>query len=107
MKESQIKFLKEIAGEEKVITDLEDKICYGYDSTRLEFMPDAIVRVSTTDQVSRIMKFSSDNKIPVTPRGAATGLSGGCLAVNGGILLVMVEMDSVLSINSEIGRAHV
>ncbi len=100
MKEEHIKYLKEIAGEEKVITDPEDKICYGYDSTRLDFMPDAIVKVADAKQISDIMKFANENRIPVTPRGAATGLSGGCLAVNGGISLVMVEMNRILEVNN-------
>jgi glycolate oxidase len=100
MKEKHIKYLKEIAGGEKVVTDLEDKICYGYDSTRLDYMPDAIVKVSNAQQISDILKFANENKIPVTPRGAATGLSGGCLAVNGGISLVMVEMNRILEVNN-------
>jgi glycolate oxidase len=100
MKEEYIKYLKEIVGEEKVITDLEDKICFGYDSTRLEYMPDVIVKVNDSQQISSIMKFANEFKIPVTPRGSATGLSGGCLAVKGGILLVMLEMNKVLKINT-------
>ena len=99
MKDEQIKYLAEIAGEDKVLTDIEDKICFGYDSTRLEYMPDVIVRVSSAEQISRIMKFANSEKIPVTPRGAATGLSGGCLTVNGGISLVMVDMNRIIGIN--------
>jgi glycolate oxidase len=63
-------------------------------------MPDAIVKVSNAQQISDILKFANENKIPVTPRGAATGLSGGCLAVNGGISLVMVEMNRILEVNN-------
>jgi len=100
MNEKQISMLKEIVGPERVVTDIEDKICFGYDSTRLEYMPDAIVRVSDALQVSNIMKFANENKIPVTPRGAATGLSGGCLAVNGGITLLMVEMNKIIDVNT-------
>jgi glycolate oxidase len=100
MKESQIKYLKNIAGEEKVLTEPEDKICYGYDSTRLEYIPDAVVKVSNAGQVSDILKFANQFMIPVTPRGSATGLSGGCLAANGGISLVMVEMNRIFDVNS-------
>jgi glycolate oxidase len=99
MKDEQIRYLAEIAGEDKVATDIEDKICFGYDSTRLEYMPDVIVKVNNAEQISRIMKFANQEKIPVTPRGAATGLSGGCLTVNGGISLVMVEMNKIIGIN--------
>jgi len=99
MKQQYISYLKEIVGDDKVYTDLEDKICFGYDSTRLEYMPDVIVKVSNSEQISQILKFANENKIPVTPRGAATGLSGGCLSVNGGILLVTVEMNKIFDVN--------
>ncbi|MBM3709365.1 MAG: FAD-binding protein [Actinobacteria bacterium] len=100
MKEEHIKYLREIAGQDRVFTDIEDKICFGYDSTRLEYMPDAIVKVNDSLQISSILKFANEYKIPVTPRGAATGLSGGCLAVRGGILLVMLEMNRISNINT-------
>ncbi|MBM3712603.1 MAG: FAD-binding oxidoreductase, partial [Actinobacteria bacterium] len=100
MEEEHIKYLIEIAGQDRVATDMEDKICFGYDSTRLEYMPDAIVKVSESQQISSILKLANEYKVPVTPRGAATGLSGGCLAVKGGILLVMLEMNRILNINT-------
>src|SRR5665647_2070711 len=99
MKVEHINYLAGIAGEDKVLTDIEDKICFGYDLTRREYMPDVIVRVNSAEQISRIMKFADLEKIPVTPRGAATGLSGGCLTVNGGISLVMVDMNRIIGIN--------
>ncbi len=99
MNEEQIKYLVEIAGQDKVITDIEDKICFGFDSTRLEYLPDVIVKVKNSEQISSILKLANEYKIPVTPRGAATGLSGGCLAVNGGILLVLIEMNRIYEVN--------
>ena len=99
MKEEHIKYLEEIAGQDKVITDIEDRICFGFDSTRLQYLPDVIVKVKDSRQISSILKFANEYKIPVTPRGAATGLSGGCLAVNGGILLVLLEMNRIYEVN--------
>ncbi|MBN1299044.1 MAG: FAD-binding protein [Actinobacteria bacterium] len=99
MKEEHIEYLKEAIGQERVITDLEDKICLGYDSTRLEYMPDVIIRVENSCQISQVLKFANEYKIPVTPRGAATGLSGGCLPVHGGISLIMLEMNKILNVN--------
>ena len=99
MKEEHVKYLEEIAGQDKVITDIEDKICFGFDSTRLQYLPDVIVKVKDSQQISNILKFANEYKIPVTPRGAATGLSGGCLAVNGGILLVLLEMNRIYDVN--------
>src|SRR4030065_1038666 len=99
MKEEHVKYLEEIAGQDKVIKDIEDKICFGFDSTRLQYLPDVIVKVKDSRQISSILKFANEYKIPVTPRGAATGLSGGCLAVNGGILLVLLEMNRIYEVN--------
>lgn len=99
MKDKHIKYLEEIAGQDKVTTDIEDKICFGFDSTRLQYLPDVIVKVKDSQQISSILKFANEYKIPVTPRGAATGLSGGCLAVNGGILLVLIEMNRIYDVN--------
>ncbi len=100
MKTKNINKLKEIAGEGNVIVSEEERHCYSYDSTRLEYMPDAVVKVNSAQEISNIFKFASEEKIPVTPRGSATGLSGGCLPVNGGIILLMVGMDKILDINT-------
>ena len=100
MKSKDIDKLKEIAGEGNVIVSEEERHCYSYDSTRLEYMPDAVVKVNSAQEISNIFKFASEEKIPVTPRGSATGLSGGCLPVNGGIILLMVGMDKILDINT-------
>ncbi|MGM0366998.1 MAG: FAD-binding oxidoreductase [Actinomycetota bacterium] len=99
MEEKQVKKIEEIVGKDSAITEVEDRIAYGYDSTRLEYLPDIIVKVKNTEQVSNILKFANEYSIPVTPRGAATGLSGGCLPVKGGILLVMVGMNKIYDVN--------
>jgi len=99
MKQKQIERLIGIVGKESVITEVEDRITYSYDSTRLEYMPDVVVQAKSAEEISGILKFANQEGIPVTPRGTATGLSGGCLAVNGGILLVIVHMNRILDIN--------
>lgn len=99
MEKKYISELEQIVNSEDVITSFEERLAYGYDSTRLEYIPDVVVKVHSAEQISRIIKFANDRKIPVTPRGAATGLSGGCLCVEGGISLVMVEMNKILDIN--------
>ena len=101
MKIKDMNKLKDIVGEENVLLSEEERYCYSYDSTRLEYMPDVVVKARNTQQISDILKYASSEKIPVTPRGAATGLSGGCLTVKGGIMLLMVEMDKILNVNPE------
>ncbi|MDR2527136.1 MAG: FAD-binding protein [Rickettsiales bacterium] len=62
---------------------------------------DAVVIVKNTDEVSKIMKFAYDNNIKVTPRGAATGLSGGAIPHLGGIVIDLSQMDKIIEIEPE------
>ena len=61
-----------------------------------KFMPEAAVDVDTTEEVSEIMKICSQNKIPVTCRGAGTGLVGGCVPIQGGLVLCTRRMNKIL-----------
>lgn len=73
---------------------------YGSDETEdLYFAPDLVVLPSTTEQVAEVMKISQRHRIPVTPRGAGTGLSGGALPVHGGIVLSLERMNRILEID--------
>ena len=62
-----------------------------------KYMPEAVCLVESTEEVSEIMKLCSAEKIPVTVRGAGTGLVGGCVPVNGGIVLCTESMNKILS----------
>ncbi len=92
--------VRQIAGEENVITQAADLEKYSHDETEdLHYYPEAVVKPGTVEQVSALMKLCNDNLIPVTPRGAGTGLSGGALALMGGLLLSMERFNNVLSID--------
>ena len=58
-------------------------------------LPEAVCLVETTEEVSEIMKICSANMIPVTVRGAGTGLVGGCVPVNGGIVISTEKMNRI------------
>ncbi|MEG0310855.1 MAG: FAD-binding oxidoreductase, partial [Eubacterium sp.] len=60
-------------------------------------MPEAVVEVLTTEEVSAIMKVCHENKIPVTPSGARTALTGGAVSIHGGIIMSMTKMNKILS----------
>ncbi|WP_394325516.1 FAD-binding oxidoreductase [Methanosarcina barkeri] len=62
-------------------------------------MPDYVVRPKSTDEVSRIVRLAYENEIPVTARGAGTGLAGGAVPVKGGIVLDMSGMNRILEID--------
>src|SRR5687767_9980529 len=92
--------LKAIIGDEYVLTDMESMHDYGHDETEhLLFLPEVVIRPRTTDQISEVMKLCNEHRIPVTPRGAGTGLSGGALPHLGGVLLSTDRMNSILQID--------
>lgn len=59
-------------------------------------MPEVVIEALTTEEVSKIMKVCNENLIPVTPRGAGTGLAGGAVCIHGGIVISTIKMNKVL-----------
>ncbi|MET3732826.1 FAD-binding oxidoreductase [Moheibacter stercoris] len=98
--EGDVLFFQSILGKENVLnSDLE---LYAKDcSENLEFFPDIVLKPTTTDEVSQIVRYCYENLLPITPRGAGTGLVGGALAVKGGILISMENFDRILEIDKE------
>ena len=71
-----------IAGSDHVIVDEEQRHEYGHDKTEdYQFLPDLVIKPRTPQEISEILKICNHHKIPTTPRGAGTGLSGGSLPV--------------------------
>ncbi len=93
--------LSRLVGRERARTDPEDLYAYTSDATYYyaKGMPDAVVLPETTDEVSKVVKYAFDHTIPVTPRGAGSGLSGGCTPIHGGIVLDMKRMNRIIEIN--------
>ncbi|MDF2187515.1 FAD-linked oxidase C-terminal domain-containing protein [Paraflavitalea sp. CAU 1676] len=95
-----IEQFRQITGAEYVLLDEESLNNYGHDETEhLLFPPEVVLRPRTTDEISAIMKICNQHKIPVTPRGAGTGLSGGALPHLGGVLISTDRMNSILTID--------
>lgn len=91
---------KKIVGDDYLFTDEENLNNYAHDETEnLHFLPDIVIKPRTTSEISQIMVICNEHKIPVTPRGAGTGLSGGALPHLGGVLLSMERMNSILQID--------
>ena len=93
--------LQKIVGKDNVATEKQDLICYSYDATQMEFLPDVVVFPANTDQVSRVLRLANNENIPVFPRGAGSGFSGGSLPKGGGIVLVTTRMNKILSIDTD------
>ena len=92
----------QIVGEAYAISDKDSLHAYGHDETEeLLYLPQLALRPANTEQVSAIMKICNNFKIPVTPRGAGTGLSGGALPHLGGIVIATDRMNKILEIDEK------
>ncbi len=85
----------------KISTAPEDLLCYGFDASGLEASPSAVVWPEQTEDVVKIMKYAYENGVPVVPRGAGTGMTGGAVPVSGAIMLSLEKMNSILDVDSE------
>jgi len=102
LKESIKNELERIVGKENVLTTPEALKAYSYDGTTSWIRePDVVVFPTTTQQVSEIMKLANKEKIPVTPRGGGTNVSGGSVPWLGGIVLCTTKMNKILKIDKE------
>ncbi len=95
-----VRKLEAIVGKEHIILDKEKRLDYGHDETEdYSFLPDVVVKPRTPEEISAILKICNEHLIPITPRGAGTGLAGSALPVQKGIILSMERFNSILSID--------
>jgi len=96
--------LKAIVGEKSVITDIDRLAPYSQDEVtdeRYHHMPEVVVFPENREQVAQIVKLANREIIPVTPRGAGTGLAAGASPMYGGIVLSLERMNHILEVNAE------
>ncbi len=106
--DAQIKqALIDIVGEENFSDSIIDLVSYSYDASVHEHRPVAAVWPLNTEQVSEILKLANAKQIPVTPRGAGTGLTGLAVPAQGGIVMDMVRMNKIMRISIEDRQAVV
>ncbi|MHB8173890.1 MAG: FAD-binding oxidoreductase, partial [Nitrospirota bacterium] len=84
----------------EVVSGPEALILYGGDSTRISGRADAVVRPASVESIRLVMEYAARERIPVTPRGAGTGLSGGCVPVNGGIVISTERLNRITEIDT-------
>lgn len=94
--------LTQIVGENYIFTDIETRNHYGHDETEdYVFPPNVVVKPGNTSEVSQIIKVANEYKIPTTPIGARTGLSGGALSIYEGIGLSLERLNKILEIDEQ------
>ena len=97
-----IQSFKEIIGQQYVYTDEEILQPYGHDETEdLFYAPEVVLKPKTAQEIAAIIKICNTYKIPLTPRGAGTGLSGGALPHLGGVVLSTERLNTILHIDEQ------
>src|SRR5712671_4427944 len=91
--------LRGLLGADSVIDDAEVRAAHAGDKWFASNPPEVVVFAQSTEQVSKLLRFASANKIPVTARGAGFGYVGGCVPVRGGIALSLARMNRIKEIH--------
>ncbi|MDI3340398.1 MAG: FAD-linked oxidase C-terminal domain-containing protein [Sphaerobacter sp.] len=95
--------LEAVVGAGGVVADPSELVVYEYDASDEAIAgrhrPDFVVLPETTEQVAAVVRLAREYGLPVTPRGAGTGLAGGAIAARGGIMVVLTRMNRILEIN--------
>ena len=95
-----ISYFQKIIGENSVLYTEEVLLEYSHDETEyLSFLPELVVKPNTNKEISEIMIYCNSNNIPVTPCGARTGLSGGSLPVERGVVLSLEKLNKIIEID--------
>ena len=96
-----------LLGSDAVSTTTDDLAVHSTDKWFAANPPEVVVFATTTEQVSKLLRFANEHKIPVTARGAGVGYVGGCVPLRGGIALSMARMNKIKEINTADGVAVV
>ncbi len=92
--------LRRVTAPERVLTSPEDLAVYSYDGTWLEHRPDVAVIAKSTEEVAAVLRLADRERIPVVPRGGGSGLAGGSVPSQGGLVLSTTLMNRILEINT-------
>ena len=103
--ENLLEALTAMFGENKVSVADEVREEHSKDKWYASHLPEVVVFAESTEDVSRLLAYAHRKRVPVTTRGAGIGYVGGCVPVNGGILLSMARMNTILAINPKDGVA--
>ncbi len=101
LNETHIAFFQTLLPQNRMLLDEEHLLSNASDHTEdFKYLPEIVLQPETVDQVSAIMRYCNEQNLPVTPRGAGTGLSGGSLPLHGGISLDMRRFNQILNIDT-------
>src|SRR5215813_10716763 len=93
--------LRAIVGRQFVLVKKEDVIVYEQDGSILQAMPEIVVAPANTAEVSAVVRAAKKAGVPIVPRGSGTGLAGGAVPAEGGVVLSLARLDRILEIDLE------
>lgn len=97
-----IDYFKKLLGIENTKTDSIHKLAYSYDATRESREPDIVLFPRDESDISNILKYCNENLIPIVPRGAGSGFTGGSIAAKGGVVLALEKyMNKILELDTK------
>jgi glycolate oxidase len=92
---------REVVGEDNFSTAREERITYAYDATRKKSLPDVVVFPQSVSQIAGVMRLANEHRVPVVPRGAGSGMTGGSIPVEGGVALVLNGFNRILDVDTD------
>src|SRR5574337_327723 len=98
-REALISELRSIVGPQYVLVEKEDVIVYEQDGSILQVLPEIVVLPADVGEVSEVVKSARRAGVPIVPRGSGTGLAGGSVPAEGGIVLSLARLDRILKID--------
>src|SRR5688572_33111006 len=96
-----IRTLRQIVGDRYGLVEKEDVIVYEQDGSIFQVMPEIVVLPANVEEVAAVVKAARRNNVPIVPRGSGTGLAGGAVAAEGGIVLSLTRLNRILKIDLE------
>ena len=99
--DSTFEKIRSIVGARYCSRKKEDLACYAYDATANRYLPDAVVFPKDAVEISKIIKLANSEEFYVIPRGSGSGMTGGSVAVMGGVVLVMTRLNRIIEIDTD------
>ncbi|BBO92177.1 FAD-binding oxidoreductase [Desulfosarcina ovata] len=101
MQDNARRQLRQLLGPENFLEEREDCLTYAFDASEGACLPEAVAFPETAEAVSEILAIANTHRIPIVPRGAGSGLTGGAVPLSGGIVMTMNRMNRIISVDTD------
>ncbi len=101
MNKEAVRELKKLLGPDDFQDAIEDRLTYAFDAAGENSLPQAVIFPRNVEQISAVLRIADQYRIPVVPRGAGSGLTGGAVPVSGGLVMAMEHMNRIIEIDAD------